>query len=327
MAAAGRRGLGRGLGSLIPSIQANSEQNSAPEDRVQRAISTPPESRVTESLESREIENVDLNPVSGAFFAELPVDEIVANPVNPRSVFVEEDMEQLIASIKEVGLLQPIVVRSGPKGGYELVMGERRWRATKAAGLAYIPAIVRETDDTDMLRDALLENLHRSQLNPLEEAAAYQQLLEDFECTHEELASRIGRSRPQITNTLRLLKLSPVVQGRVASGVLSAGHARALLAIEDSTQQELLAARVEAEGISVRGIEEIVALATAADETPRVRRPRKAAAPELEKFAGRLGDRLDARVKVDMGASKGRITIECGTLEDLERIVGLLDQD
>ena len=215
-----RRGLGRGLGSLIQSTSAPAD-GSPPDRRTRPAPDVPTASR-------------PMVPVPGASFAELPIDQITPNAAQPRQVFDDEAMAELVHSIREVGLLQPIVVRpagTDPDGGarYELVMGERRWRATQDAGLPTIPAIVRETDDTDMLRDALLENLHRSQLNPLEEAAAYAQLLEDFECTHEELAERIGRSRPQISNTLRLLKLSPAVQRRVAAGVLSAGHARSLL--------------------------------------------------------------------------------------------------
>ncbi len=221
---------------------------------------------------------------------------------------------------------------TGPEGQadgqdrYELIMGERRWRATTEAGLDTIPAIVRETSDDAMLRDALLENLHRSQLNPLEEAAAYQQLLDDFGCTHEELSTRIGRSRPQISNTLRLLKLSPPVQRRVAAGVLSAGHARALLGVGDPEAQDRLAARVVAEGISVRGLEEIVAVGeTGADgETVRFR-ARKPTAPGLADLNERLSDRLDTRVKVTLGKSKGRIAIEFASLADLERIVGLID--
>jgi ParB family chromosome partitioning protein len=203
-------------------------------------------------------------------------------------------------------------------------MGERRWRAAQQAGLTEIPAIVRATDDSDMLRDALLENLHRSQLNPLEEAAAYQQLLEDFGCTHDELASRIGRSRPQISNTIRLLKLSPAVQRRVAAGVLSAGHARSLLGVEDADQQDRLAARVVAEGISVRGLEEIVATGGAEPKAPAVRR-NKPVAPGLTDLAERLSDRLETRVKVDLGRHKGKITVEFGSLDDLRRIVDIMD--
>jgi ParB family chromosome partitioning protein len=204
-------------------------------------------------------------------------------------------------------------------------MGERRWRACQEAGLATLPAIVRDTDDTDMLRDALLENLHRAQLNPLEEASAYQQLLDDFGCTHDELASRIGRSRPQISNTIRLLKLSPAVQRRVAAGVLSAGHARSLLAVEDPELQDKLAQRVIAEGISVRGLEELVALGETG--TARARRvPRaKPTAPGLAELADRLSDRLETRVKVDLGRSKGKITVEFASLDDLRRIVDIMD--
>lgn len=270
----------------------------------------------------------DYSTVTGAFFAELPVDEIVPNAVNPRIHFDEDELSELVASIKEVGLLQPVVVRESASGTYELVMGERRWRATKAAGLATIPAIIRETDDTAMLRDALLENLHRSQLNPLEEAAAYQQLLEDFECTHEELASRIGRSRPQISNTLRLLRLAPAVQRRVAANVISAGHARALLGVGDHVEQERIAQKVIAEGISVRGLEELVAVSQGDDKSVRrsARLP-QIKSPALAEMADRLGDRLETRVKVDMGKAKGKITIEYATLTDLQRIVGLIDPD
>ncbi|WP_307816544.1 ParB/RepB/Spo0J family partition protein [Nocardioides limicola] len=263
-------------------------------------------------------------PAGGAFFIELPVGAIRPNPRQPRQVFEEEAMAELVHSISEVGLLQPVVVR--PVGDdYELVMGERRWRATQAAGLTMIPAIVRPTDDDDLLRDALLENLHRSQLNPLEEAAAYGQLLEDFGCTHEELAQRIGRSRPQISNTLRLLKLSPAVQRRVAAGVLSAGHARSLLAIEDGDLQDRLAQRVVAEGISVRGLEEIVAVGehrgSGGQRGPR-NRPK---APGLDDLAERLSHRLETRVKVDLGKSKGKITVEFASLDDLRRIVDIMD--
>jgi ParB family chromosome partitioning protein len=233
-------------------------------------------------------------------------------------------MAELVTSITEIGLLQPIVVRPVGEGRYELVMGERRWRAAGEAGLETIPTIVRETGDNDMLRDALLENLHRSQLNPLEEAAAYQQLLEDFSCTHEELASRIGRSRPQISNTLRLLRLSPAVQRRVAAGVLSAGHARALLAVEDPERQDRLAGRVVSEGISVRGLEEIVAVG---EGDPAPARPRRAkpVAPGLAEIADRLSDRFETRVKVDLGKAKGKITVEFASLQDLQRIVDVMD--
>ncbi len=267
----------------------------------------------------------ELRAVEGAYFAELPVGVIRPNPRQPREVFDEDAMAELVHSVREVGLLQPVVVRDTGDGQYELIMGERRWRATQEAGLEAIPAIVRQTGDDDLLRDALLENLHRSQLNALEEAAAYQQLLEDFGCTHEELASRIGRSRPQISNTIRLLKLSPAVQRRVAAGVLSAGHARTLLSVEDPAAQDQLAGRVVAEGISVRGLEEIVSVGDLGS-TPRqpVRRSRPVS-PGVEDLAARLSDRLETRVKVDLGRRKGRITVEFASLPDLERIVGLID--
>jgi ParB family transcriptional regulator, chromosome partitioning protein len=231
-----------------------------------------------------------------------------------------------VHSVKEVGLLQPVVVRPVGEDSYELIMGERRWRATQEAGLDTIPAIVRETGDDVLLRDALLENLHRSQLNPLEEAAAYQQLLDDFGCTHEELAGRIGRSRPQISNTLRLLKLSPPVQRRVAAGVLSAGHARALLSVEDADIQDRLAGRVISEGISVRGLEEIVAVGDLGSGSRPARR-RRPTAPALADLAARLSDRLDTRVKVDLGKTKGKITVEFASIPDLERIVAILDPE
>ena len=264
-----------------------------------------------------------LRPVAGAFFAELPVAQVRPNPRQPREVFEEEAMAELVASIREVGLLQPVVVRPADDG-YELVMGERRWRAVREAGLLTVPAIVRDTDDDDLLRDALLENLHRAQLNPLEEAAAYQQLLDDFGCTHEELASRIGRSRPQISNTLRLLRLSPAVQRRVAAGVLSAGHARALVGVEDPGAQDHLAGRVVAEGISVRGLEELVAVGETGPRGAATRRHRPTS-PGLEDLSARLSDRLETRVKVDLGRRKGRITVEFASLPDLERIVALID--
>lgn len=278
----------------------------------------------TEMARGPQIEDSGLAPVEGAYFAELPVDQIKPNAVNPRTVFDEDAMAELVHSIREIGLLQPIVVRRSGPDTYELVMGERRWRATQQAGLATIPAIVRETDDTAMLRDALLENLHRSNLNPLEEAAAYQQLLEDFACTHEELAQRIGRSRPQISNTMRLLKLSPAVQRRVAAGVLSAGHARSLLGVADADLQDRLAQRVVSEGISVRGLEEIVAVGDIGGAAPRPQRARPKA-PGLADLSERLGDRLETRVKIDLGKAKGKISIEFANTGDLQRIVDLID--
>jgi ParB family chromosome partitioning protein len=269
-----------------------------------------------------------LAPVPGARFAEIPVAAIAPNAKQPRQVFDEDALDELKISIEEVGFLQPIVVRELAPGQYELVMGERRWRAAQALGKESIPAIVRETRDDAMLRDALLENIHRANLNPLEEAAAYQQLLDEFGATHEELAKRIGRSRPQISNTIRLLNLPAPVQRRVAAGVLSAGHARALLGLEDSEEQETLAHRIVAEGLSVRATEELVALSVAeggaAKKAASPQRRSKPHAPALSDLADRLSDRFDTRVKVDIGRRKGHITIEFATVDDLERIVGII---
>jgi ParB family chromosome partitioning protein len=361
-----RRGLGRGLGSLIPTGPLPPEEDGAQRDVPQsrESVTVPggvvpsdwigrlPEAgeaggtvdgavdgqangaqadRVAESSNGDahhsgdKPDTAELRPVAGAYFAELPVLAISPNPRQPRQVFEEEAMAELVHSIREVGLLQPVVVRHVAEDAYELIMGERRWRATQEAGLETIPAIVRATSDDALLRDALLENLHRAQLNPLEEAAAYQQLLDDFGCTHEELASRIGRSRPQISNTLRLLKLSPPVQRRVAAGVLSAGHARTLLGVPDAQAQDRLAGRVIAEGISVRGLEELVAVGELGEEPAT--RPRRATstAPAVTDLAERLSDLYDTRVKVDLGRTKGRITIEFASLPDLERIVASMD--
>ncbi len=273
-----------------------------------------------------------LVPVPGATFAELPVDAIRPNPRQPRQVFDEEALAELVYSIKEIGVLQPIVVRpADPEDGearYELIMGERRWRASQEAGLATVPAIIRETSDDDLLRDALLENLHRSQLNPLEEAAAYQQLLDDFGCTHEDLATKIGRSRPQISNTLRLLKLPPLVQRRLAAGVLSAGHARALLGLDDAPSMEHIAQRIVSEGLSVRAVEEIVALGDGHTGKSVKKRPRAGTHhSELDEVASRLGDRLETRVTVALGRSRGRLSIDFASVEDLNRIIGLLSPD
>jgi len=316
-----RRGLGRGLGSLIPTAPPGSEGGTHGSLASISSLTVPGVTRV--DTDGAGPDQARPESPSGAWFAELPPEQIVPNHWQPRQVFEEEAMAELVHSIKEIGLLQPIVVRRRGDA-YELVMGERRWRAAQEAGLEAIPAIIRETDDNDMLRDALLENLHRSQLNPLEEAAAYSQMLEDFGCTHDELAQRIGRSRPQISNTLRLLKLSPAVQRRVAAGVLSAGHARSLLAIDDSEIQDRLAQRVVAEGISVRGLEEIVAVGDHGKRQARQVR-RKPSAPGLGDLADRLSDRLETRVKVDLGKSKGKITVEFASLDDLRRIVDIMD--
>jgi ParB family transcriptional regulator, chromosome partitioning protein len=295
-----KRGLGKGLGALIPTVPL--------------AAAAGPTGVVSEEGQLA----ADL----GAYFDEIPVGAITPNPRQPRQVFDEEALEELAASIQAVGLLQPVVVRKVMPGHYELVMGERRWRACELAGLAQVPAIVRETPDDDLLRDALIDNLHREQLNPLEEAAAYQQLLDDFSATHEELARKVGRSRPHISNTIRLLSLPARVQKRVAAGVLSAGHARALLAVEDLQDQEQLADRIVAEGLSVRAVEEIVAVRAQAIKAPRQHEARqKPVAPGLKDLADRLSDVFETRVKVELGQRKGKIVVEFATLDDLERIV------
>jgi ParB family chromosome partitioning protein len=263
--------------------------------------------------------------ILGAVYREVPLAAIRPNARQPRQVFDEEALAELEYSIREFGLMQPVIVRELADGKYELVMGERRWRAAERAGLSVIPAIVRQTADDAMLRDALLENIHRVQLNPLEEAAAYQQLLDEFAVTHEELASKIGRSRPVITNMIRLLKLPLPVQRRVAAGVLSAGHARALLGLDDPDAQEELAARIVAEGLSVRGAEEAVLLSKAQParkSTPTTRE--QPHVPALQDMADRLSDSFDTRVKVELGRRKGRIVVEFGSVEDLERIVGIM---
>lgn len=291
-----RRGLGRGLGALIPSV--------------------------AESAGQPGVAGADAREVLGAYFEEVPVGAVTPNPRQPRQVFDSDALEELAASIKEVGLLQPVVVRKLMPGHYELIMGERRWRACQQAGMSEIPAIVRETSDDDLLRNALIENLHREQLNPLEEAAAYQQLLDDFSATHEELARRVGRSRPHISNTIRLLNLPAAVQKRVAAGVLSAGHARALLAVEDLEVQEHLAHRIVAEGLSVRAVEEIVALGAEASKPSRRQESRsKPVAPALRDLADRLSDAFETRVRVELGKRRGKIVVEFASVEDLERIV------
>lgn len=374
-----RRGLGRGLGALIPNTTGTKTAGdrpvdvffpgktetppAAPEARATPNEGTPPgetgaESTPAEvpaangtSTEAVTATVVDLDaaaagftgnitpeapvatdelvPVPGARFAEVPVTSIRPNPRQPRQVFDEEALAELVHSVKEIGVLQPIVVRQveseGGEARYELIMGERRWRATQEAGLATVPAIIRDTSDDDLLRDALLENLHRSQLNPLEEAAAYQQLLDDFGCTHEDLASRIGRSRPQISNTIRLLRLPPLVQRRVAAGVLSAGHARALLGLDDAAAMERLAQRIVAEGLSVRTVEEIVALGDGQVAKAPKKRPRAGShTSELNDLASRLGDRFETKVSVALGRSKGRLSIDFASVEDLNRIIGLM---
>jgi ParB family transcriptional regulator, chromosome partitioning protein len=264
----------------------------------------------------------NLHQVAGAYFEEVAIDAITPNPRQPRRTFDDDALDELAASITEVGLLQPVVVRSLGDKRYELVMGERRWRASRRAGLEFIPAIVRETQDNDMLRDALMENLHRQQLDPLEEAAAYRQLLDDFGATHEQLAQKIGRSRPHISNTLRLLTLSPAVQKRVAAGVISAGHARALLSLDSPQAQDRLAQRIVAEGLTVRAVEEIVTVGgdgpTRSPRQPSAKRP---VAPALRHLADRLSDMFETPVKVELGRKKGKIVVEFASIDDLERIV------
>jgi ParB family chromosome partitioning protein len=250
---------------------------------------------------------------------EIDVNNISANPKQPRTVFDEDQLTELALSIKEVGLLQPPVVRSIGNGKYQLIMGERRFRAAKLAGLKSIPVIIRQTSDDQLLREALIENIHRSQLNPLEEGAAYQQLLNDFSYTHDELAAKLSKSRPAITNTMRLLNLPPSVQRKVAAGVISAGHARALLSLTDEKEIENLANRIVAEGLTVRAVEEIVATGGAKVKGGSVRSG-KILAPKLKEISEQLSDHLDTRVNVELGKQKGKIVIEFATIEDLERI-------
>jgi len=262
-----------------------------------------------------------------AYFQEVPIGAITPNPRQPRSVFDEDALEELASSIREVGLLQPVVVRPVMPGHFELVMGERRWRACQEAGLEHVPAIVRDTADDDLLREALMENLHREQLNPLEEAAAYQQLLDDFDATHDELAKKVGRSRPHISNTIRLLQLPGTVQRRVAAGVLSAGHARALLTLADPEEQDHLAHRIVAEGLSVRAVEEIVAMGGQHLAKQRRAPAKRAVAPALTELADRLSDALETRVKVEQGQRKGKIVVEFASIEDLQRIVATMSPE
>jgi ParB family transcriptional regulator, chromosome partitioning protein len=310
-------GLGRGLAALIPQGPADGAGGmklpTAPRPKPAAVPSRPAEPS---------------GSVGGAVYKEIPVGAIKANPKQPRQVFDEDALAELEHSIREFGLMQPIVVRELGDNSYELVMGERRLRAAQRAELGKIPAIVRQTADDAMLRDALLENIHRVQLNPLEEAAAYQQLLEEFAVTHDELASRIGRSRPVITNTIRLLKLPIAVQRRVAAGVLSSGHARALLSLEDAGQQEELASRIIAEGMSVRATEEaVVLLKNAAPPKPRATPRKPIQAPGLQDVADRLSNTFDTHVKVELGKRKGKIVVEFGSVDDLERIVELMSKN
>ncbi len=341
-----RGGLGRGLAALIPTGPPEEPAAEAPAKGGQGINTTRMGSAAADVLlgsgsraEAPAADTTAGTPGDasvdevGAVYREISPAEIEPNPQQPRTVFDEEALAELEHSIREFGLMQPVVVRelSSPKADgirYQLIMGERRWRASTRVGLEAIPAIVRQTNDADMLRDALLENIHRAQLNPLEEAAAYQQLLEEFDVTHEELANRLGRSRPVITNMIRLLKLPIPVQRRVAAGVLSAGHARALLALEAGSEaQEALAARIVAEGMSVRATEEAVTLANHEgipdSPAPSKRRP-PMVMPGLQDVADRLSDRLDTKVSVSLSKRKGKVVIEFGSVDDLERIVGVI---
>jgi ParB family chromosome partitioning protein len=307
--AAKRTGLGRGIGALIPTAETDGQRP------VDVFFNDDRETREASSTASERLVSVP-----GARLASLSPDDIVPNAQQPRTEFDQEAMEELVASIREVGVLQPVVVRpiSGLPGKYELIMGERRLRATKTVGLSSIPAVVRDTADEDMLRDALLENLHRAQLNPLEEASAYQQLLADFGITQDQLAAKIGRSRPQITNTIRLLKLPAPVQQRVAAGVLTAGHARAILAAGDGEAMQKIADKIVNEDLSVRAAEALVSA------TPKAVKPKPAAGKRqghLDELAERLGDRLNTRVKIALGARKGHVTIEFASVQDLNRIL------
>lgn len=385
-----KRGLGRGLGALIPDVVTDERpvdvffgQQSEPETDVSRETprskdpaegmrkaraakrtsakpaqktsspaakkAAPTAAKNTQSADSKKStkaatgapgestsktvakdspdvsRETDLQAVPGTAFGLIPLEQITPNPRQPRQVFDEDALDELVHSIREVGVLQPVVVRlvDQNKPAYELIMGERRFRASELAGMKTIPAIIRAVEDTDLLRDALLENLHRSDLNPLEEAAAYEQLLNDFQCTQEELSERIGRSRPQISNTLRLLRLPPLVQRRVAAGVISQGHARAILGVEDPANMEVLAQRIVAEGLSVRATEEAVVLLNRG-EKPRVSRETKQLSPELAQIADRVGDKLDTRVNIVMGKRKGKISVEFANQDDLKRILAAL---
>ncbi|GEL19408.1 ParB/RepB/Spo0J family partition protein [Pseudonocardia asaccharolytica] len=328
-------GLGRGLAALIPTgppaaapalgnrpavgpLSAGSASDGPVPTGRAPVVATEWSTAATAATEAA-------GSIAGAVYREIDVRAIEPNPQQPRTAFDEESLAELEHSIREFGLLQPIVVRERDRGGYQLVMGERRWRAARRAGLERIPAIVRDPGDHAMLRNALLENIHRVQLNPLEEAAAYEQLLAEFGVTQTELADRIGRSRPVVSNMIRLLKLPVAVQRRVAAGVLSAGHARALLGLDDPGRQEELAARIVAEGMSVRATEEAVLLARRETPTPaRAARRKPMHAPGADRLAERLSDRFDTRVRVELGQRKGRIVVEFGSVEDLERIAGMM---
>ncbi|MCC9054579.1 ParB/RepB/Spo0J family partition protein [Microbacterium sp. F2E] len=328
-----RTGLGRGIGALIPTTES---AEARPVDVFFPGASSTARTRAgatdvvdatdaPDATDATEAATADLVAVPGARLVSVDPNEIVPNPRQPRTNFDPDDLAELVHSIREFGVLQPVVVRTNEDGAYELIMGERRTRAAREAGLTSIPAIVRDTADEDLLRDALLENLHRSQLNPLEEASAYQQLLDDFGITQEQLATRIGRSRPQISNTIRLLKLPVPVQQRVAAGVLSAGHARAILSLDDATSMQRLADKIVNEDLSVRAAEAAAKTADAGDH--RALRPKAGARrAHLDDVAERLGDRLNTKVKISLTARKGQINIDFATIQDLNRILAELGE-
>lgn len=318
-----RTGLGRGIGALIPTA----DQSERPVDVFfpGASLRSAEGVKVAEAIESVS-EEADLAAIPGIRLIQIDPNEIVPNPRQPRTHFDASDLAELVHSVREFGVLQPVIVRKNPEGQFELIMGERRTRAAREAGLEKIPAIVRETADEDLLRDALLENLHRSELNPLEEASAYQQLLEDFGITQEELATRIGRSRPQISNTIRLLRLPVPVQQRVAAGVLSAGHARALLSLDDPEKMQRLADKVVNEDLSVRATEAAAkAMPAAGSKTPKPQPGARRA--YLDEVSGKLGDRLNTRVKITLGARKGQVAIEFASIQDLNRILAELGEE
>ncbi|MFJ4165735.1 ParB/RepB/Spo0J family partition protein [Microbacterium sp. NPDC089698] len=318
-----RTGLGRGIGALIPTSDATERPVDVffPGARLEAVPDTAAATKVAEPEE-------DLIAVPGARLIRVDPHDIVPNPRQPRTHFNEGDLAELVHSVREFGVLQPVVVRENEDGKYELIMGERRTRAAREAGLESIPAILRETADEDLLRDALLENLHRSQLNPLEEASAYQQLLEDFGITQEALALRIGRSRPQVSNTIRLLRLPVPVQQRVAAGVLSAGHARAILSLDDADLMQRLADKVVNEDLSVRATEEAAKTIAAAGEVAKSVKPQAGARRAyLDDVAGKLGDRLNTRVQIALGARKGQVKIEFASIQDLNRILAEIGEE
>lgn len=311
-----RTGLGRGIGALIPTA-----------DQAERPVDVFfPGTSIQKAEEQVKEAAADLSPVPGIHLVQVDPQKIVPNPRQPRTHFDPEDLAELVHSVREFGVLQPVVVRKNGDGDYELIMGERRTRAAREAGLEAIPAIVRDTADEDLLRDALLENLHRSELNPLEEASAYQQLLDDFGITQEQLAARIGRSRPQISNTIRLLKLPVPVQQRVAAGVLTAGHARAILSLDTPEAMQRLADKVVNEDLSVRATEEAAKTQpTSAGTTPKPTPGARRA--YLDEVASKLGDRLNTRVKVSLGTRKGQVTIDFASIQDLNRILEELGEE